>query len=843
MELKQFEDYDNILASLLSQIDVIECIQKIEKEINKIIEGKFEKEKEFVFLENYLYEMINSIYEFEPQFKTKTTQLINNFFRKCLDLIFLKIEEENKGIAKSLSLILNFEKKSFYNSQEEDDFNFKKMEKRENYSKLKQENIEYFGRIRGFEKIICFILSKDHKLNSEITYYYLNSIIQISENFSEEFYQKISNFLQSFLEKLIESENEEIKSFTKNKIEEISSKIFKMIKKTNKTEEERKEYFEFKMKFENEISIKYLKTSSIPLKIEGIKKIQQKISIIKEQEQEQKQNESFGFNSNYNYSNPNSNSNYPKIDKELFISWFDSKNIIEIIFGKEIHQEIIKQSKEIILFLKQNNLFSKNQFIQILDKTKKQDQNIKESIFEILFEILKEFKEKEKEEEEEELINKLFSEIEENKEWTINLIKLIKDFSIQNLTKINFEKLIQEENQIENLIQEEKENEIEKRLKPIFLMNKLIIDSKIEKRIEEKMIERIELIEKNNQKLSNFLLFIKKIINYLPSSSSNQNNQQNYYNQKTKKQEITKEKFIEKLKEKYKIEEIIINSIISIKNKIKNEIENEIFENRTYLNHVETWIDFLEIIQEKQIEKFWEIFFEKSLIFKEKELFIQFFSKIIENEIENENENENENEIFFIKLNSISKKQFTKIIFENWKKLFIKINSKNKNKNKIIGKEELWEIILETENEEIYKLSIDFLIDFQHKNEKEIEKEIKDNNYNYIDNDFENERKEENYPKQFISECISRIEKEEKKEINKEEKEKKIYRFIIILKKYIERNENKILRKDLPFERHYSTLLFENPKFEIELIIIMNKNQIIIIIITITITIIKKKKR
>ncbi|KAJ5078220.1 ubiquitin carboxyl-terminal hydrolase faf-y-related [Anaeramoeba ignava] len=393
-------------------------LKEIEEKINLIIDKKLGKEEEEDFLNNFFYRIVYQIWENKTE-KIEEIKEIQKFFKKCLDLIFFKIEEQNEEISKTLLLIFNFEKNCFYDyfpinyetgiktyengnflsfwkqnpeklynkpfenifkiekrriiKENIENFKFIENEELKDYPILLKENIEYFLRIRGFEKIICFLLSNLSTNLFEITEFidrnYLDLITKISKIFSNEFLNLISSFIPFIIFKFIEF-------FGKlEKLDSNEGLILELLKIIERAEKENKKYLNFEIFIQKKIAINFSESKNTSLQFKSLEKLQQIISKIENEKFDKLSNNNlYGF-------------------EEIFINDFPSEKIMKIIFGEEIQKEINQISKKIILFLRSLENSNKK---QIENETEKK---IKNQIDILFFEIAFKFQEKQKQKE------------------------------------------------------------------------------------------------------------------------------------------------------------------------------------------------------------------------------------------------------------------------------------------------------------------------------------------------------------------------------------------------------------------------------------------------------------
>ncbi|KAJ5079287.1 ubiquitin carboxyl-terminal hydrolase faf-y-related [Anaeramoeba ignava] len=759
--------YFSIIEKCSKEPDPTTKLDEIEEQIKKIIDGTFPKEQEEYFIKEAFYSIINSLWK-RNDFDQKYCQRVNDFFKRSLDLICYKISEEDPNILSVLGRIFARPYHGFYEDYQtttwecnlEDDyysywikdfvkesekiedemkFHFAK-ESMKKISGLFLENIEYFGQIHGFEKIISHILSENYEISLK-TFDLLKPIEKISNQYTEEFLQYLVPYLQKILDKILQLEFGKIRKLEKKSIMKIADLIFETIRSyDNDLQSQIQE--EFKL----DLAEKFIHSTYLEMRVAGLTEIR-------------------GFILNLNPSPNKKNIKQIWITKEKLLHWIKEKKIVELIFGNHLHRETINRTDFILEFLAQNGEFTEEIFYLIWNASNGQHQTTIEAIYNLVSRLSQYFPEK--------MYNFVFNKFINIEKWDVVSISLLQNFARGALEKYNLEE------------SENKQIWIE----PIKKFWGLITDLKIEYQTKEELFEDFKE------------LFVQKICaNEIKHSFLNQCITIITYPANTSSDNITISALIRSIQEENNLIQLVIEEMENFKNKvskIKNETEDLdnfiVEEGLIYIEEVSVRLEFLKFIientfqlffSEKQTNILWDLFFKNSLSNKEKDYFLDWTTRIFCND--------EMRQAFFQKSELFSPENLTNKEFDffkyfskqyNYQKQTIKginvIKVKTTEIDGVYGIKTIWNIILKTTNEDVATSAIYYLVEYQNLTKKLAA--------TYGANHREN----------FISHCMKTLQEDEVKNNST-----KILRVLKVLVQLIHLTESDIIPEFLPFTRH-----------------------------------------
>eukprot|EP01156_Anaeramoeba_ignava_P017704 Anaeramoba_ignava/a89840_194.p1 GENE.a89840_194~~a89840_194.p1 ORF type:complete len:2407 (-),score=785.67 a89840_194:117-7337(-) len=784
--------YFSIIEKCSKEPDPTTKLDEIEEQIKKIIDGTFPKEQEEYFIKEAFYSIINSLWK-RNDFDQKYCQRVNDFFKRSLDLICYKISEEDPNILSVLGRIFARPYHGFYEDYQtttwecnlEDDyysywikdfvkesekiedemkFHFAK-ESMKKISGLFLENIEYFGQIHGFEKIISHILSENYEISLK-TFDLLKPIEKISNQYTEEFLQYLVPYLQKILDKILQLEFGKIRKLEKKSIMKIADLIFETIRSyDNDLQSQIQE--EFKL----DLAEKFIHSTYLEMRVAGLTEIR-------------------GFILNLNPSPNKKNIKQIWITKEKLLHWIKEKKIVELIFGNHLHRETINRTDFILEFLAQNGEFTEEIFYLIWNASNGQHQTTIEAIYNLVSRLSQYFPEK--------MYNFVFNKFINIEKWDVVSISLL-----QNFARGALEKYLEES--------ENKQIWIE----PIKKFWGLITDLKIEYQTKEELFEDfkelfVQKICANeikhsflNQCISNLkegksIPFTLKLLTHIFSTFPKQ--AIITYPANTSSDNITISALIRSIQEENNLIQLVIEEMENFKNKvskIKNETEDLdnfiVEEGLIYIEEVSVRLEFLKFIientfqlffSEKQTNILWDLFFKNSLSNKEKDYFLDWTTRIFCND--------EMRQAFFQKSELFSPENLTNKEFDffkyfskqyNYQKQTIKginvIKVKTTEIDGVYGIKTIWNIILKTTNEDVATSAIYYLVEYQNLTKKLAA--------TYGANHREN----------FISHCMKTLQEDEVKNNST-----KILRVLKVLVQLIHLTESDIIPEFLPFTRH-----------------------------------------
>ncbi|KAJ3439776.1 ubiquitin carboxyl-terminal hydrolase faf-x-related [Anaeramoeba flamelloides] len=709
--------------------------------IDQILDSKLPREQELYFYNSILYEVCCSIWQ-SKSISKPNAEKSNEFLLQSLRLISERLSTENSQLLITLAKIFALPKKGFYSIYDESPKTKTfSTEQNDTFSIIDQKligavhfrkkNINYFYNIGGFHTLLLHLTSNEHKINSQITLQLLEPIIKISHLYKVEFLKEIEPSLKKVLVRILNCKYEQLKHQNFDQLILISSKIFKGLKHLP-TQERNK----IRDKFILDISLKYITSPYLDMRVSGIERLQKECRFLfKQKHEEQKKKKK----------NSQNQSSLPKrwINSKRFLIWGKQNKLINILFGEFRHPKILNQTCKILEFYAINNKIN-NDELDLIWNASKEYQAISEIIYEFLLKIIKYLSI--------ETIKYLFIEkFQEIKQWDLIQINFLGKVSLTLLDLLSisknyrslFYKLLNKNWQL--IINPD----LDFSLRQIILNNfkKLFVHENFDDRFRKKIIEVIQKKFKIGYEMDLMIPLFENILLSFPDciDFSNQDEQFNNFMNSNKVREtiiseLNKEInfymiIIEDLENiKYIINKYFDENNINVNNLLnkeeKNEKELKFGMKLSFYKQLKIRFSFLNFLYSNseleitinEIEKLYNLFIiELILPTIESNFFYDFIIKI-----------EPTNELisyFYNKVKNINNKSITESEFKFFKHVInlqnklnknIKINHNkeifllNYNKDlKLIGIEKIWEIIINSENEEISKLAIHLLIQYQ----------------------------------------------------------------------------------------------------------------------------------
>ncbi|KAJ3433193.1 ubiquitin carboxyl-terminal hydrolase faf-x-related [Anaeramoeba flamelloides] len=788
--------------------------------IDQILDSTLPREQELYFYNSILYQVCFSIWQSKSISKSNAEKS-NEFLLQSLRLISERLSTENSQLLITLAKIFALPKKGFYSVLKESPKSKSfSAEQNDTFSIIDQKligavhfrkkNINYFYNIGGFHALLLHLTSNEHKINSQITLQLLEPIIKISHLYKIEFLKEIELSLKKVLTRILNCNYEQLKHQNFDQLILISTKIFKGLK--HLPAQERNKIRDI---FILDISLKYITSPYLNMRVSGIERLQKECRFLfKQKHEEQKKKKK----------NSEKQSTLSKrwLNSKRFLIWGKQNKLINILFGEFRHPKILNQTCKILEFYAINNKIN-NDELDLIWNASKEYQATSEIIYEFLIKIIKYFSI--------ETTKYLFIEkFKEINQWDLIKINFLGKISLVILDLLSisktyrslFYKLLNKNWQL--IINPN----LDFSLRQIILNNfkKIFVHENFDDRFRKKIIEVIQKKFNIGYEMDLMIPLFENILLSFPDciDFTNQDDQFNNLIDSNKVREtiisdLNKEIafysiIIEDLEKiKYNINKYLDENNINVNNLLNKQEEKQEKELNfgmkiTFYKKLKIRFSFLNFLYTNseleitinEIEKLYNLFIiELILPTIESNFFYDFIIKI--------EPTKQLISYFYNKVKNINNKLITKSEFKFFKHVInlqnklnknIKINHKNEifllnyNKDlKLIGIKKIWEIIINSENEELSKLAIQLLIQYQNlpSNKKNDNNDLIIINSNFL---------------KLIFQKIKKLNLNSKKKQLNDNKNKNLIlnRYLNILNEFIRFYEQFIIQEELGFIRH-----------------------------------------
>ncbi|KAJ5078510.1 ubiquitin carboxyl-terminal hydrolase 34 [Anaeramoeba ignava] len=746
--MEDFDEFSNFCLALKFQIpdedDPTQSLEFIEQGIDHFLKNSFTKEQ-IDFFSGFLYEIVTEIWG-RANFAKEAIQRINQFFQKCLDFIASRIQEENVVIFEILNKILEspvrtgfyqnesgnnriikieLDKYKSKDSQNESSHSSPQTEKDKQESKETQsqnnepefisstyrfvsplllENIEYFGKIGGFRKIISQILGNDYEVSVFRIQSLIQPIIKCSRIFNEQFLGLILPDIQKILGLILDLDFNQLRNENRKELDSLVDSVELFTRRINsKAADEMRERFNLKL------SLKYLISPFLETRVMGINDLSSLTTHV--------MGNIVDNSTHYFYKS------FEWLNTENLIDWIEEEKIVDLLINERMHPEILKRSGSIFEFLAKYDKLTMNQFEKIWSYADGSHKSTTEIIYSLFSNILNYISSGNLKE----LFGKTIAKIQKWEEYSISLLR---DFTFYELIKSN-EDIDQTSglNKIWELIKS-KELEIETKKSIIQVFQQIFTRKECTEKIKETI-----LIKSLNDIQSNPIIHLKLIQNIIdtyPLKSS----MKFYYTHEDR------ESLIKKLQSSLKILDLLTDELLDFKKQFENlQSQNQFsipksqskesmnlikMEQHDYNYNIAIRFDLLKTIisdliqfSSEQIEKLWQSFVENPRDEMEMDLFFQFLISIkFSNQFVS---------VLFQKAEKLNPETMTPKGFQFFQHFCYQINLiekiidgsdanfqvKDIMTSNEFGIESLWKIALLSKDPDVKKLSANFLIQFQ----------------------------------------------------------------------------------------------------------------------------------
>ncbi|KAJ5072824.1 ubiquitin carboxyl-terminal hydrolase 14 [Anaeramoeba ignava] len=793
--LKEEENfYSQVFKSISENPNPTIKLGELEDKINQIIKETLPKEKEEYFINKAFYSIVNSLWE-RNDFEEKYCERINNFFKKCLNLIYHKIQEENPQILLVLNRIFarpfhgffeDYKKSTWKCNLERNYYSFWNKETIENSQEINQktkfhfvqdsidkisgyflENIEYFGQIGGFEKIISEILSeKKEPISIFRIFDLLKPIEKISNYYTKEFLSRLIPFLQKILDNLTQLISKPLKKTEKSNIFKTADLIFEIIRSYSLQLK-----IQFETSFKMNSTFNLINSKDLEYKLIALEEIEKLLSNLNQLKSKRFRNK------------------YLSTIKETIIHWIKEKEIIQLIFNNVISHEIIRKTKILLEFIGQNGFL--NEFFNLIWHYSNDNHKIIVEEIYILLSSLSQYLSLEN-------YNTAFEPVLKSKEWNNLTLFLLQNFGDGALKKHSKEKSENKQIWIEELnkfwglvvnseLANKKKIEILECFENVFSSEDCSVDIVVTFIIQ--CFENLKLQKGNAYRYHLIFYLFDKFPQIQSFDNTVSNSVYNLIFRLDEENDISnkvfeefkkfKSKPIPKQKDSGNVNEDLNQKILVGDMEYIEEIIIRLEMLKFILDHYSNMV----LLKEK-IDNLWEMFFENALTIKEKEYFLDWTTNIFYN-------NDlcefffQKSELFSVEDISISEFNFFRHFSQQYNIQKHKIKGENsirvkiQEQDEIYGINKLWSIVLNAKNEKVANSSINYLIEFQ----------------NLAKGIFTSYGEE--YRRKFIAKCIKILNK-----CKNPFQEEKINRILILLSTFINSVESDIIPEYIPFTRH-----------------------------------------
>ncbi|KAJ6251615.1 ubiquitin carboxyl-terminal hydrolase faf-y-related [Anaeramoeba flamelloides] len=660
------------------------------------------------------------------------------------------------------------------------------------------DNIKYFAELNGFKNLLLLILSTKY----EITLFNVKRILKPVEHgtlyLTSDYSENFLPLINKIFEKIYNLEFERIRQIEKEKLKKIVSYLTIIAHRIN-----RDQYYILSESFELNFGFKELQSPILEQRVNGIERITE---IAKNALKEKRKI----VTTHAIIYHPVKKNKYFKIKK--LIDWFEEKNIINILFGENMHLEIINRCEPILVALAKKKCITKQHLDQIWSDLKGIHHLFLTNIYSLIVKISQYL---DKELLEYILIEKI-NKIPKLNEAAINMIA---EFTLSTMHE--FPEIIEK---MWGLCLNPTING-ENRKILIKHWNRIVDNIKFHYKLKTQYIRKciFHLISINENEDQNGTIILP-ILESLMFTLINKKDKWSYRNYVR-----TVQTKLDKLEQKYNLLNLLCTELINYKKQIKVQIAKEkmdltlrpneywvnykFFDQLPYLESIKLRLNLLKrflncfdeydiktkhfFLKYEHFDQIWESIADNSIILEEKDFFFEWIIQVnLKNKLENK--------IFEKKIQLLNIKEMTKKSFEFFKYYCYKANYKKGNIHgfiekftltqtsidKILGVNTIWDIVLKVIDEDVANLAISFLLQLSIPS-------------NYSTNHSKS-------VKSLIGKTISMLEK------SKETDQKIIRRCIEILFYLVKKIESKMIPETFQFKRHINTLFNRKVKLFIE---------------------------
>ncbi|KAJ6228950.1 ubiquitin carboxyl-terminal hydrolase [Anaeramoeba flamelloides] len=207
------------------------------------------------------------------------------------------------------------------------------------------ENIRYFAESNGIQIVLDYLLSSNHIISEIKTELFLKVLDNISDCLRNEYFSPFFEKIQQLYSRLLKMDVKKIRDFDKEKLSQIIGRIKNILMKIDY-----REFLNVSRIFDLNFALKQLNSSYLDLKIAGINIISELCDQVLDNQ----------INKNNENNDDQLMNEMMEKDLNTFLNWFEENNFIKILFGTNMHDQILKYYYSILKLLGFNNQINKS---------------------------------------------------------------------------------------------------------------------------------------------------------------------------------------------------------------------------------------------------------------------------------------------------------------------------------------------------------------------------------------------------------------------------------------------------------------------------------------------------